>query len=130
MGLAVYITGALILTLFVVLLVFLTMNIHTAHKLWLDDERPAPEGWYWAKSPDEALAYLQSYTVLDMSLDHDLGICQDCKTLKRSCHHDGYYTLKQMAERNLWPKNKPTVHSMNPVGRERMVAFIDRYFPG
>lgn len=29
-------------------------------KLWLDDERPAPQGWCWAKTACEAIHYLTS----------------------------------------------------------------------
>lgn len=123
----IYITLALVLVLVVFGMVILT--IQSPHKLWLDDERPAPEGWYWAHTSEEAISYLQVYTVQDMSLDHDLGVCLKCKLTKQQCHHDGYYVLKQIAEHNLWPRNKPKVHSMNPIGRERMESFIERYFP-
>lgn len=42
-------------------------------KIFLDDERLTPEGWtrvYW---PDEAIELLQTKTVTEISLDHDLG---------------------------------------------------------
>lgn len=42
-------------------------------KVWLDDSRPAPEGWVHAKWPDEAIAWLQTGSVSEISLDHDLG---------------------------------------------------------
>lgn len=64
-------------------------------KLWLDDIRPAPEGWVWAKTYDEAIHHLTSmktalaretpmpdlglvswlefWTITHMSLDHDLA---------------------------------------------------------
>ncbi|MFW3121471.1 hypothetical protein MMAG44476_27288, partial [Mycolicibacterium mageritense DSM 44476 = CIP 104973] len=43
-------------------------------KLWVDDERPAPEGWVWVTRPAEAIRALATRTVTDLSLDHDLGI--------------------------------------------------------
>jgi hypothetical protein len=42
-------------------------------KLYLDDERPTPAGWIGVKWPDEAIAYLETGSVTDLSLDHDLG---------------------------------------------------------
>jgi len=33
-----------------------------------------------------------------------------------------------MAETETWPEHKPTVHSANPVGRENMLATIERYW--
>lgn len=47
-------------------------------KLWLDDVRPAPEGWTWVKTVDEARARLVAGGVDHLSLDHDLGICPCC----------------------------------------------------
>lgn len=65
-------------------------------KLWLDDERPQPEGWVWAKTADQAIHHLTShrdvqdperiaslnrfdaglvplFTITHMSFDHDLA---------------------------------------------------------
>lgn len=41
--------------------------------LWLDDERPAPAGWTWVHTATEAIEWLSKGTVLEISLDHDLG---------------------------------------------------------
>jgi hypothetical protein len=51
-------------------------------KLWLDDIRPAPEGWTWVKRVEDAIYYADREPVEEMSLDHDLGlapVCVDCK---------------------------------------------------
>ena len=128
--LTVIIVGSVLMILSVGGMTYLTLSIKAPYNLWLDDERPAPEGWYWAKNAREALSYLLTYQVNEISMDHDLGICADClKDKTQSCNHDGYWLLKEMADRDLGPKTKPEVHSMNPVGRERMVSFINRYFP-
>ena len=44
------------------------------------------------------------------------------------CDHfgTGYTLVCWMEETGIWPKEKPTVHSANPVGRARMRAAIDR----
>lgn len=42
-------------------------------KLYLDDERKTPVGWVRVFWPDEAIAWLETETVTEISLDHDLG---------------------------------------------------------
>lgn len=42
-------------------------------KLWLDDERPCPEGWVAVKTAHEAIKILETGVVVELSLDHDLG---------------------------------------------------------
>lgn len=42
-------------------------------KIFLDDERPAPDAWkrvYW---PEEAIDLLKNGKVTEISIDHDLG---------------------------------------------------------
>lgn len=52
-------------------------------KLYLDDVRPAPEGWVLARSVDEAMNILmKSGSLYELSLDFDLGMttahCETC----------------------------------------------------
>ena len=42
-------------------------------KVYLDDERSAPEGWVRVKTPAQAIALLETGQVSQLSLDHDLG---------------------------------------------------------
>lgn len=42
-------------------------------KLWLDDERPGPEGWVHVKTAHDAILYLTIGNIDEVSLDHDLG---------------------------------------------------------
>lgn len=101
-------------------------------KLWLDDIRN-PElfghiGWTWVKTYEEAIAYLSSGNVVEASLDHDLDISAtlgypaDEKT--------GYDVVCWMEENNVWPTNGVKVHSMNPVGAQRMRKVIEKYYSG
>ena len=46
-------------------------------KLWVDDERPAPEGWTWVKTVDEATQALTDNEVTDLSLDYSLANWED-----------------------------------------------------
>lgn len=91
-------------------------------RLWVDDVRPSPEGWMWVKSVDDALRVLQTSTVVEASLDHDLG--------DYAIHGgDGYRIVDWMAENNIWPAEGVHVHSANPVGRERIQGVVERYGP-
>ena len=87
-------------------------------KLWLDDVRPAPPGWTHARSIEEAQRWLSTGTVEEASLDHDLGFEEP----------DGSALVRWMALTGHWPRTRPVVHSMNPVGRAYMEGVIERYF--
>jgi len=102
-------------------------------KLWLDDIRdPAAYGrigWTWAKTADEAIAYLQTGEVLQASLDHDLAWehypWND--TGQPYTERTGYDVVCWMEENNVWPPLGTTVHSANLVGRARMEAVINKH---
>lgn len=87
-------------------------------KLWIDDLRPAPEGWLWAKTPAEALGYLTTGNISEVSFDHDLG--GDLTTRPVIMH---------LAEFGGWPEIC-RVHSDNTVGREWIEGMINHYGPG
>jgi hypothetical protein len=91
--------------------------------VWLDDIRPAPDGWLWAKTVREAKRLLHSSEptceVEDMSLDNDLGLNEP----------EGRHLVLWMCEHNIWPKGKIAVHSSNPVAAEYMRKMIERYGP-
>lgn len=42
-------------------------------KLWVDDERPAPDGWVWSKTVENTIDTLQLGGAEEMSLDYVLG---------------------------------------------------------
>lgn len=114
--------------------------------LWLDDVRDPAKfgciGWTWVKTVDAAKAALATGDVVKCSLDHDLGACPVClggKTEAQwldehdyqsmpNCNHfgTGYDLVCWMEETGIWPVERPTVHSANPVGVRRMRAVIDQ----
>jgi hypothetical protein len=112
-------------------------------KLWLDDVRPAPEGWTHVKTVAAAKAALLTGEVEVASLDHDLGLGDvdpsDPRALleratelfgsRARLEENGSTLVRWMAETGHWPRHKPRVHSANPVGAEYMRAMIERYFP-
>lgn len=45
-------------------------------KLWHDDIRPAPQGWIWVRTNEEAIEHLKTGAYTHISMDHDLGLDQ------------------------------------------------------
>lgn len=43
-------------------------------RLWVDDIRPAPEGWVRARSVTEAIRLLATQAFEEVSLDHDISM--------------------------------------------------------
>jgi hypothetical protein len=42
-------------------------------KVFLDDERVTPQGWFRTYNPDDTIDLLHAGLVTELSLDHDLG---------------------------------------------------------
>jgi len=95
--------------------------------LYVDDTRTCYlKGYYHAKTAEEAWDILSSQTVVNASFDHDLG------DSKRWTGYDLVLCLARYKEEfglNYWPKNKPVIHSANPVGCVNMESVIERYGP-
>jgi len=106
-------------------------------RIWLDDLRAAPPGWTHARTVAEAEDLFLHNQVEDASFDHDLGHVDGCsgcasKSENPKDHQElpnGKHMVIWLIENGIWPKNKPNVHSANPVGRESMKGLIDRYGP-
>jgi len=88
-------------------------------KIWLDDERPMPTEFdFHTKTAAGAIELLAAGAVTAISLDHDLG--DDGGT--------GYEVacfIEQAAYNGTLSPIAVTIHSANPVGRERMEKAID-----
>ena len=118
-------------------------------KLWLDDYRLPPDGFWWAKTVEQAQQMITDALASNQpfewaSLDHDLGACPDClggKTPEEWLNASGYATMPHcdhfgtgytlvcwMEETQHWPLEKPNVHSLNASGAARMRAAIDRAY--
>lgn len=93
-------------------------------KLWVDDIRPAPEGYLLFRTVNDTLRYirLNSDYVELIDLDHDAGDC---------AKEGGDYIniLREMKRLTIVKKMdfshiKFRLHSMNPVGVQNMRALI------
>lgn len=88
-------------------------------KLWIDDERPAPKGWIWAKTSLHAIGMLAGAPIDEVSFDHDLG--GDDTTRK---------VVLYLLDNDIPFPAICRVHTANPVGREWLEGMINRYGPG
>lgn len=99
------------------------MSKHTAAmNVWLDDERPAPEGWQSVRSYDEAIALLDSGQVDKISLDNDLGMNEEGTAWDDSAS-TGEDVLRYIMENKL--PVKVEIHTSNPLADERMRSLLD-----
>ena len=91
-------------------------------KLWVDDVRPAPEGYIWRESVDGTIVSLlyaekNNIEVELIDLDHDAG--------DYAQFGGDFIKILDWMERT--GRNYPIrIHSMNPVGKENMRRIIQR----
>lgn len=98
-------------------------------KVYLDDERKTPEGWFRVVRPEEVITLLRMGLVEEMSLDHDLG--QHAFDNEDAEQRDGTWLCRQILELTLDRKlmvaivPKWNVHSANPAGAARMRCLLE-----
>jgi hypothetical protein len=119
-------------------------------KLWIDDVRPAPDGYVWLKSVNEARAYIiknedlayEYYSLARLKFDKgdevgffnclDLGGKHLCEVIDidhdaGDYEHDGGDYIKLLDWLEETGRSYPIrIHSMNPVGVENMRVIIER----
>ena len=106
-------------------------------KLWIDDVRPAPEGYVWCKSVNEAEARIEAvdwtnffnhipdaptpdYKDIEIEL---IDIDHDARDF--ACDGGDYIKLLDWLEET--GRNYPIrIHSQNPVGVQNMRRIIER----
>ncbi len=94
-------------------------NVPILVKLYVDDQRPPPEGWCLATSVDDAVAVLRQGTVTELSLDFDLG------DARRGTGVHVLRWLERALEQGQVPLPRLEAHSGSPVGRRRLQVLID-----
>jgi hypothetical protein len=87
-------------------------------RVFLDDERETPEGWVRVYWPSEAIELLATGTVVELSLDHDLG-----NDVRGTGYDVVLWIEEAVALRDFIPP-KISVHSANTSAREKMLSGI------
>ena len=87
-------------------------------RVYLDDERPCPPGWTPARWPDEAIDFLKTGNVTELSLDHDLGDDD------RGTGYDVLLWIEQAVALEKFTPPKMRIHSANSSARQKMELAI------
>lgn len=92
-------------------------------RLWLDDERPAPDGWVVCRWPDDMIRLLidnrEPGQIERISLDHDLG--DDV----RGTGYDVLVWIERAVYHNGYTPPAIQLHTANPAAMVRMRAAVD-----
>lgn len=95
-------------------------------KLWIDDVRPAPEGYVWCKSTLNALRtiYHNAKDIEEISIDHDAGDYAK----EGGDFIEVMKEMERLTRRNVMDFShiKFFLHSANPVGVANMRAIIEK----
>lgn len=107
-------------------------------RLWIDDTRPAPIGYIWVKSVNEAIERIEDSEIRVGMLDHNNPLCEeDIRELSIDVidldydsgdyEKDGGPYIKLLDWLEETGRNYPIrIHSMNVVGIENMRRIIRR----
>ena len=96
-------------------------------KLYVDDIRPAPEGWQQARTVTDAIRFLSMFgeQVNEISLDHDISYAVEVAGTQRPFPSPENFTAVAMYIRTMYISNgfvlpEITIHSANPVGAKEL----------
>lgn len=104
-------------------------------RVFLDDVRECPEGWTLARSYEQAIQFLLTGEVTEISLDHDMGMVMS-ETYPWDPEPDPPHLIEAMSGYDVaaWieeaiyfgkiPVLRMLCHSANPAGRKRIEAVI------
>lgn len=95
--------------------------------IWLDDARPAPDGFLWVKSVRELIDTCWEIwgdydTIGTISLDNDLGDNEEEGIVFLNYLEFCLYRCRMPLP------NKIIIHSQNPVAREKMEKIVNRIY--
>lgn len=85
-------------------------------RLWLDDVRPAPEGWVRTRTVQETIERIERGDVAEVSLDHDLELTDP---YRKGADVADWIRLRAAQGH---PVPVVHVHTANPIGGARMAA--------
>lgn len=100
-------------------------------RLWLDDVRPAPEGWEWARDAETAVAKLEvalrdGEPLEAVSLDHDLGADPGQGVYARgNSEICGCYVVDYLIQVQPPIEEPIRIHSWNPSEARKMATALN-----
>ena len=99
-------------------------------KVYLDDVRPAPDGWIRTWWPVEVIALLKTGEVTEISLDHDLGdhFGRPSDILYERTGYDVLLWIEQEVALEGFDPPIIHIHTANPVADVRMRAAVEAIY--
>ena len=99
-------------------------------RIWVDDARPAPYGYVWCKTVNEAKNLITCVTKMHDIEVHDFLPCIHVLDLDHDAgdyvaYGGDYIEILNWLEKQGWSINI-RLHTMNPVGRDNMRAIIQK----
>ena len=106
-------------------------------KLYIDDIRPAPEGWMQARNVTDAIKTIARFgeEITDISLDHDISLSVIVDGIQRpfpspeTFQAVAYYMVHRWHKDVYGRKDKPNViiHTANPVGGKELSLILEDF---
>lgn len=100
-------------------------------KLYIDDIRPAPDGWQQARTITDAIRFLDMFRreVTDISIDHDISYAVEVAGTQRPFPSPENFTavaryLTACGVLSMPSFNTVTIHSANPVGCKELQEIL------
>lgn len=109
--------------------------------VFLDDLRkPWGVRWHLVKTAQECVSILENEDVEHLSLDHDLAAehyerdhfkngPDEHDSIPETLDGSGHDVVRFMVRSGRWPTKTLIIHTMNPMGRERMLAMAKHHAP-
>lgn len=110
-------------------------------KLYIDDIRPAPDGWQQARTVTDAIRFIEQFglEVDEISIDHDISYAVEVAGTQRPFPSPEnftavaryiyvYYRERHIPDCALVPP-KITIHTANPVGAKELEAILKEFSP-
>lgn len=104
-------------------------------KLYVDDIRPAPEGWQQARTVTDAIRFLAQFgeQVTEISLDHDISYAVEVAGTQRPFPSPenftsvAYYMVEFYYEVSMNKRPEVIIHTANPVGAKELSNILARF---
>lgn len=104
-------------------------------KLYVDDIRPAPEGWLHSRTVTSAIKLLAQFglQIDEISIDHDISYSVEVAGTQRPFPSPENFTAVALFISRLYlqseQKPKVLIHSANPVGAEEIRRILIDFDP-
>lgn len=104
-------------------------------KLYVDDIRPAPEGWQQARTVTDAIKFLSNFgnQVTEISLDHDISYAVEVAGTQRpfpspeNFQAVAYFIAVMFGQ--VEKKPEIVIHTANPVGGRELANILMTFKP-